>query len=347
MRSLGAAAVGRQRARRPGRRAQGFDIRSLFTGARRRPAPSRRRRAAPAPATRHAGMERRIRRVRPSADDGGRDPRRGRAISATASRGCGRRPQRRGVSRAALRRAHRGPHARPADHGSDGRPAGVHQVVLGLSRHPGQRRAHRERPRGAGAASRDLRRGREGLRRRPALHRRHLGRRIQLRHPGRRPLGDPLDRDARLHRPPAGLFPRRVSLRAGNPRARRRAKPEQLKGSWAGAFGPTQFMPTSFKRYAVDFDGDGRRDVVDSVARSRRLDRQQPEEGRLGHRADLGLRGRRAAGLQLSARRSLARADDGANGSAPASGAPAARRSRAPTTAPICWCRPARRARAS
>jgi membrane-bound lytic murein transglycosylase B len=43
-------------------------------------------------------------------------------------------------------------------------------------------------------------------------------------------------------------------------------KPSQLKGSWAGAFGPTQFMPTSFKRYAVDFDGDGRRDVVDSVA---------------------------------------------------------------------------------
>jgi membrane-bound lytic murein transglycosylase B len=41
-------------------------------------------------------------------------------------------------------------------------------------------------------------------------------------------------------------------------------RPEQLKGSWAGAFGPTQFMPTSFKRFAVDFDGDGRRDVVDT-----------------------------------------------------------------------------------
>jgi membrane-bound lytic murein transglycosylase B len=41
--------------------------------------------------------------------------------------------------------------------------------------------------------------------------------------------------------------------------------PDHLVGSWAGAFGPTQFMPTSFKRYAVDFDGDGRRDVVDSV----------------------------------------------------------------------------------
>ena len=43
-------------------------------------------------------------------------------------------------------------------------------------------------------------------------------------------------------------------------------KPEQLKGSWAGAFGATQFMPTAFKRYAVDFDGDGRRDVVGTVA---------------------------------------------------------------------------------
>lgn len=40
-------------------------------------------------------------------------------------------------------------------------------------------------------------------------------------------------------------------------------RPEQMRGSWAGAFGPTQFMPTAFKRYAVDGDGDGRRDVVD------------------------------------------------------------------------------------
>ncbi len=43
-------------------------------------------------------------------------------------------------------------------------------------------------------------------------------------------------------------------------------RPEQLHGSWAGAFGPTQFMPTAFKRYAVDADGDGRRDVVDDPA---------------------------------------------------------------------------------
>ncbi|GJD56839.1 lytic murein transglycosylase [Methylobacterium dankookense] len=40
----------------------------------------------------------------------------------------------------------------------------------------------------------------------------------------------------------------------------------RLTGSWAGAFGQTQFMPTTYQRLAVDLDGDGRRDVVDSVA---------------------------------------------------------------------------------
>jgi lytic murein transglycosylase len=38
-----------------------------------------------------------------------------------------------------------------------------------------------------------------------------------------------------------------------------------LVGSWAGAFGQTQFMPSTFLRIAVDFDGDGRRDIVSSV----------------------------------------------------------------------------------
>jgi lytic murein transglycosylase len=40
---------------------------------------------------------------------------------------------------------------------------------------------------------------------------------------------------------------------------------ERLTGSWAGAFGQTQFMPSTFLRLAVDFDGDGRRDLVDSA----------------------------------------------------------------------------------
>ncbi|MBJ9986723.1 lytic murein transglycosylase [Acinetobacter sp. S40] len=40
---------------------------------------------------------------------------------------------------------------------------------------------------------------------------------------------------------------------------------DQLKGSWAGAFGHTQFMPSTYERLAVDFDGDGRRNLVSSV----------------------------------------------------------------------------------
>lgn len=42
--------------------------------------------------------------------------------------------------------------------------------------------------------------------------------------------------------------------------------PERLVGSWAGAFGHTQFMPTTFERLAVDFDGDGKRDLMDNTA---------------------------------------------------------------------------------
>jgi membrane-bound lytic murein transglycosylase B len=38
-----------------------------------------------------------------------------------------------------------------------------------------------------------------------------------------------------------------------------------MKGSWAGAFGQTQFMPSTFTRYAVDGDGDGRRDLFRSL----------------------------------------------------------------------------------
>jgi len=37
--------------------------------------------------------------------------------------------------------------------------------------------------------------------------------------------------------------------------------PDRMVGSWAGAMGHTQFIPTSFEAYAVDFTGDGRRDI--------------------------------------------------------------------------------------
>ena len=43
------------------------------------------------------------------------------------------------------------------------------------------------------------------------------------------------------------------------------ATPETLRGSSAGALGQPQFMPTSFLKYAVDFDGDGHRNIWTSV----------------------------------------------------------------------------------
>ncbi len=38
-----------------------------------------------------------------------------------------------------------------------------------------------------------------------------------------------------------------------------------FKGSWAGAMGQTQFMPSSFQKFAVDFDGDGKKDIWTDV----------------------------------------------------------------------------------
>ena len=42
---------------------------------------------------------------------------------------------------------------------------------------------------------------------------------------------------------------------------------DKLQGSWAGAMGHTQFMPSSFAEHAVDFDGDGRRNIWDDDPR--------------------------------------------------------------------------------
>jgi membrane-bound lytic murein transglycosylase B len=41
---------------------------------------------------------------------------------------------------------------------------------------------------------------------------------------------------------------------------------EEMKGSWAGAMGQPQFMPSSYLKHAVDFDGDGRTDIWQSHA---------------------------------------------------------------------------------
>lgn len=42
-------------------------------------------------------------------------------------------------------------------------------------------------------------------------------------------------------------------------------KPKQMKSSWAGAMGYTQFMPIDFKNFAVDFNGDGKRDIWKNI----------------------------------------------------------------------------------
>src|SRR5262249_33589299 len=41
--------------------------------------------------------------------------------------------------------------------------------------------------------------------------------------------------------------------------------PAQMRGGWAGEIGQTQFLPSAYAKYAADFDGDGRRDLVRSV----------------------------------------------------------------------------------
>lgn len=61
---------------------------------------------------------------------------------------------------------------------------------------------------------------------------------------------------------------------------------ESFLGSWAGAFGQCQFMPSSYLKYAVDFDGDGKRDIwftqadiFASIANYLHSEGWNPEEG--------------------------------------------------------------------
>ena len=42
-------------------------------------------------------------------------------------------------------------------------------------------------------------------------------------------------------------------------------RPEHMIGSWAGELGQTQFLPAHYMQHAVDYDGDGRRDLMQSV----------------------------------------------------------------------------------
>lgn len=42
-------------------------------------------------------------------------------------------------------------------------------------------------------------------------------------------------------------------------------KPSSMRGAWAGEIGQTQFMASSYEKYAIDFDGNGKRDLIHSI----------------------------------------------------------------------------------
>ncbi len=89
--------------------------------------------------------------------------------------------------------------------------------------------------------------------------------------------GAVLDKDDRLHYVPRAL----ATLAYADPRRAKFAQkqlvaalkilqngdisPDGMTGSWAGAMGHTQFIPTSYLLYAVDADGNGHRDIWNSV----------------------------------------------------------------------------------
>ena len=96
---------------------------------------------------------------------------------------------------------------------------------------------------------------------------------------------------------------------------------DKLKGSWAGAFGQTQFIPTTYRRLAVDFDGDGRRDLVGSAADAlgstgnylKRAGWRKGDPWMIEVKVPQGYRGasgrKRKAALSVWARRGIVRAD--------------------------------------
>ena len=98
---------------------------------------------------------------------------------------------------------------------------------------------------------------------------------------------DHVARDAGLRRAAAAIFRDELfaALKIVDARPRRAA---DLKGSWAGAMGQPQFMPSSYLQHAVDFDGDGRIDIWTVAAGRVRLDGQLPQELRLAAPASAG-----------------------------------------------------------
>ena len=77
-----------------------------------------------------------------------------------------------------------------------------------------------------------------------------------------------------------------------------------MRSSWAGAMGHPQLLPSGFYKYAIDFDGDGKRDIWTSVPDALGTIANHLVEQGLAARPALGLRGARAGAMSTAPSRS-------------------------------------------
>ncbi len=77
---------------------------------------------------------------------------------------------------------------------------------------------------------------------------------------------------------------------------------EAMNGSWAGAMGHTQFIPTTYTAYAVDHDGDGKRDIWGNIPDALASTASYLKVSNWRRGRDLGLRGHAAQGLRSQER---------------------------------------------
>ena len=108
--------------------------------------------------------------------------------------------------------------------------------------------------------------------------------------------------DAGLLRPAQGHVPQGVPL-ALKMLEEGHVTLADMRSSWGGAMGLTQFLPSEFYKYAVDFDGDGKTRHLELGAGCARLRRAAARRQGLAARHALGLRGARAARRRLHHRR--------------------------------------------
>ena len=202
-----------------------------------------------------------------------------------------------GVSRSDLRRGARRFRARPGRHQARRRPGRVQHDDLGLSRPDGLRRAHREGKAALAASTADCSTASRRATASTATSslaiwgiESHYGAVFdnpRLVKSTIRSLATLAYTGGRLAK-----FGRQQLVAALKILQRGDVTVDGMTGSWAGAMGQTQFIPTTFNAYAVDFDGDGHRNIWTSIADALASTANYLEEVRLADRRDLGLRGR-------------------------------------------------------